>query len=164
VDTGDQLSLVETPCKIAIRSDAGVKLTFTPEAVQRIPPPTIRYTADPGGALVGEWTGGWAEADVDGDGKAGFFVRVEAPVCGGSMSVATRTTNTGRATRAEGGGLNGTVAIALQRDLLSTSNPCLGLVPKHTNEAVQGVFAYRPVADGATCASLLAGTWPVEAD
>jgi hypothetical protein len=159
VDTGEAITLVETPCNIAIRSDGGVKLSFAPAAVQRIPAPTIKYQASEGG-FSASWSGGWAETDVDGDGKPGFAVRVEAPVCGGSMSVASTTANTGRAVRAEGG-LDGTVSIDLDRRILSTSNPCLGLVPKKTTEHVEGTFRFRPVADGATCESLMSAGWPV---
>ncbi len=72
VDTGDAVTLVETPCEISIRSDGGVQLSFAAGAAQRIPPPTITYTAGPDGVFTDRWDGGWGEADVDGDGKPGF--------------------------------------------------------------------------------------------
>ena len=162
VDAGDPITLVETPCEIKIQSNAAVKLSFPAGAVERIPPPTIRYIAGSDGEFTGEWIGGWDSLDVDGDGKPGFRVRVDAPVCGGSMSVASHTVTRGRATRA-GGGLDGSVSIALKRDILSPSHPCLARVPKHPEEAVPGGVADRPVAAGATCSSLLAEGWPVTA-
>lgn len=154
--------LVEQPCHIGIQSGRRVALRFDAAAVQRIPAPTIAWHAS-GEGYTGTWGGGWGSADVDGDGAPGFLVAVEAPVCGGSMSVATTTRVEGTAVDA-GGGLDGDVTIHLDRDILSTSNPCLALVPKHTEDVVTGRFTYRPVADGATCAQLLAGVWPVRMD
>jgi hypothetical protein len=159
VRDGDTLSLVEQPCQITLRSGSKVEVLFARAAVQNIPPARIRY-AFTGSVWSGSWTGGWGERDVDGDGKAGFGVGVDAPVCDGTMQIATLTATSGTA-RSAGGGLDGNVRIALERNILSTDSACLSLVPKHTEEVVSGSFVYRPVPAGATCASLLADGWPV---
>jgi hypothetical protein len=159
VRDGDTLSLTEQPCQITLRSGTKVEVRFDRGAVQNIPPARIRYTFG-GSVWSGSWTGGWGQRDVDGDGKAGFGVGVDAPVCDGTMQIATLTATSGSA-REVGGGLDGNVRIALTRDILSTDSACLSLVPKHTEEVVSGSFVYRPVPAGATCASLLAEGWPV---
>ena len=154
--------LVEQPCHIELRSGRRIALRFDEAAVRNIPRPTISWSGT-SESLVATWGGGWGSADVDGDGVEGFHVEVEAPVCGGTMSVATTTQVQGSAHRASGG-LDGDVTISLDRDILRTSNPCLALVPKHTEDIVTGRFTYRPVPAGATCESLVAQGWPIRLD
>jgi hypothetical protein len=159
-ETAGVYTLVETPCRIAIASDGGVDLAFDEASVRNIPASTITLAPTESG-LAGSWTGGWGELDVDGDGKPGFKVRVHAPICGGSMEVATTTAGVGAATPVDGGGLDGTVDLTLNREILQTSNLCLGLVPSQSSELVHGTFEYRPVAADSTCDSLIAAGWPV---
>jgi hypothetical protein len=161
VREGDAVRVIERPCTIAIHSGRAVTLSFEPEAVRRIPATTMLYRPD-GDDLAATWTGGWGERDVDGDGEAGFLVDVDAPVCSGRMSVATTTSGSGTAVPA-GGGLDGTVRITLDRRILDTSNMCLALVPRHSEETVDGWFRYRPVDAAATCDGLLREGWPVRA-
>src|SRR5688572_30920651 len=47
-DRGTEIVLVETPCRIEIKSQGGVKLGFDPAAVQNIAPPTIRFVEKDG--------------------------------------------------------------------------------------------------------------------
>jgi hypothetical protein len=161
VREGDSLVLTERPCTIGIRSGEKVRLSFNPAGVRRIPDTPIRYTPE-NGVYSGSWTGGWGERDVDGDGQAGFLVQVEAPVCDGTMSIATVTATRGSAIAAAGG-LDGNVRIALDRHILDTSNACLALVPKRSEETIDGWFSYRPTDASATCDGLLAAGWPVRA-
>lgn len=158
---GDTVVVVERPCTIEVKSGRAVSIAFDPAGVRRIPATTMRYEPD-GGALAATWQGGWHEQDVDRDGAPGFEIKVDASVCSGRMSVSTGTEGQGTATEV-GGGLDGRVRITLDRRILETSNLCLGLAPKHTEETVEGWFRYRPVDAGATCESLQRQGWPVHA-
>jgi hypothetical protein len=151
-DRGGEITLVETPCTIAIQSGAGVKLAIDPKAVQNIPPPTIHF-ADQGGALVADtWNGGWGVGDVDKDGSPGFRVAVHAPVCSGSLDIGSDTESNATARR-DAGGIYGNVSSTIHRRVLDWSNACLGLVAKEQREPVSGSFRYTPADATATCST-----------
>lgn len=162
-DGPDGVTIVETACRIDLKSTAGLQLVFAPEAVSRLPKPTIAWKPSDDGTLKASWTNGWGRDDVDGDGEPGFLVGVKASVCSGQLEIASNTSFTGTATRV-GGGLDGKVHLTIDREILKASNACLAFVPKGSKDEVDGVFSWRPVADGATCESVAAaGAWPATA-
>lgn len=163
VPDGDGWLIVDRPCQIAVRADHGVELVFDPAAVRNMPPITFRFTPTATGFAAGPWAGGWGAEDVDGDGVGGIRVRVSAPVCGGAIDVASRTVSVATGSAGVGGGLSGQISVSITRDILGTSNACLSLLDRHTEEQVKGAFAWVPVPDGSTCDSLSAAAWPAQA-
>lgn len=146
-----QLTFVETPCRIEIKSQGGVRLEFAPEGVRNIPPPTIRFVPTEDKMVAEPWTGGWGHDDVDQDGAAGFRVAVHAPVCSGSLSIGSRTASNATAVRQDDGSLTGEVRSIIHREVLDWSNACLGLVPKKQDEGSSGTFRYVKAEPTTTC-------------
>ncbi len=162
-DGPDGPVIVETACRIDLKSTAGLELVFAPAAVRKLPKPTIAWKAAPDGTLAASWTNGWGHTDIDANGEPGFNVGVKVAVCSGSLEIASNTSFAGTATRVDGG-IDGRVDLVIDREILAASNACLGLVPKVSKDAVKGSFRWRPVDAGATCESLAAAGWPVTAD
>jgi hypothetical protein len=150
-DDGGQITFVETPCQIHIKSQGGVRLEFAPDGVRNIPPPTIRFVQTSDKLVAEPWTGGWGQDDVDQDGAPGFRVAVHAPVCSGSLSIGSRTSSNATAVRQEDGSLLGEVRSVIHREVLDWSNACLGLVPRKQDEGATGTFRYVRAEPTATC-------------
>ncbi len=160
--TADGFVIDEQPCTITIRSGSKVRLDFEPAAVRRIPPVHAVWRAAPDGFRA-TWPGGWDTRDVDGDGKAGLKVAVTAPLCNGTMSIATNTRFDGAAVLGPQGALQGNVSISVSRAILDVDTTCLGLVPKRQEEMVRGTFTYVPVDAGASCTSWArTSEWPAQ--
>jgi hypothetical protein len=160
--TADGFIVDEQPCAIAIRSGAKVRLDFESAAVRRIPPVHAVWRTAPDG-YRGTWAGGWDTRDVDGDGKPGLKVAVTAPLCNGTMSIATNTRFDGAAILGAQGALEGNVSISVSRSILDVDTTCLGLVPKRQEEVVSGKFVYVPVEAHATCTSWArTSDWPAQ--
>lgn len=158
-ETEATLLLVDRPCRIEVVSDRGVQLEFDPTSVQRMPPATTRFERTEGGWDASAWPAGPGSDDLDRDGVAGMSVRVRAPICGGSLAVGTRTESRARGT-SSAGGLTGEVDVRVVRDVYAASNPCLGLVTRHQEEEVAGVFVFVPVPADTTCETMDAVGWP----
>lgn len=157
---GDALLFVDRPCSIAVKSSHNVTLEFDPKGVAGMPPVTFRFVKDDAGRYVaGPWVGAWGHVDVDNDGVAGIHVRVDAGICAGYIDVASRTESTAIGDL-DTQGLHGTIDVSIARDIVGASNPCLGLVDRHTVEQATGRFLWVPVATGSTCESLASGPWP----
>ena len=160
--TADGFVIDEQPCAITIRSGTKVRLDFEPAAVRRIPPVHAVWRLAPDG-YRGTWPGGWDTRDVDGDGQPGLKVTVTAPLCNGTMSIATNTRFDGAAVLGPQDALQGNVSISVSRAILSVDTACLGLVPKRQEEMVRGTFTYVPVDPAATCTSWTRGAdWPAQ--
>ena len=157
---GDALLFVDRPCALTVASSHRVTLTFDPIGVAGMPPVTVRFVKGADGRYAaGPWVGSWGNVDVDNDGVAGIHVRVDAGICAGFLDVASRTESTAKGDL-DSLGLHGSIDIAIARDIVAASNPCLALVDRHTIEAVQGSFLWVPVPAGSTCSSLAAAPWP----
>jgi len=59
---------------------------------------------------------------------------------------------------------DGRASVLVQQRVLGTSNACLAMGAKDSSEMVRGPFAYARVSDDATCASLIASGWPIDAE
>lgn len=153
---------IDRPCRITIDNDHGVKLHFDPAAVRSMPPVTFKFLPTETGFSAGPWHGGWGTADVDSDGNDGIAVRVEAPMCGGTLHIASNTESRATAVTSNAG-LTGEIRVTIQREIVKASNPCLGLVDRHQTENVSGNFAWVPVPAGSTCESLETAGWPAVA-
>lgn len=106
---------------------------------------------------------GWGDEDIDGDGNPGMTVSVDAPMCAGEIYVAHRATTRSFASR-DRDGLRGRSRVSIEQRVLGTSNACLAMGAKDTQEVVRGPFAYVRVPDGTTCDSLIEGGWPIDAE
>lgn len=156
------LRLVQQTCRMEIAPVAGVTVRFLPEGVPKMPPSVIEYVRRKDRWEGGPWVTEWNEEDVDGDGKPGATLVVEAPICGGTLYVGGFSRASTRATEKEGG-IVGEMRARVGHRILGTSGGCLRLVARDSEESVSGTFAYVPVPPDATCESLLAGPWPARA-
>ncbi len=159
---GDEIRMEQQLCKMDIARFAGVKVSLLAEGLPKMPRTNIVFHKS-GDAFVAEpWSTHWAYEDVDGDGKPGATVQVEAPICGGTLFVGSTSRSFAKATPAAGA-LSGELRVSVAQKILQSSGGCLGLVARDTEEKVSGTFAYVPVAAGSTCESLLAAGWPAHA-
>ncbi|HEY0840640.1 MAG TPA: hypothetical protein VGD74_10680 [Vulgatibacter sp.] len=159
---GDEVHLEQRLCKLDIAPFAGVKVSLLAEGVSKMPPTSIvfrkrgvKWEAEP-------WTTSWNYEDVDGDGKPGATVTVQAPICGGTVFIGSNSQAMARGVEA-GGAISGELKVSVEQRILETSGGCLALVAKDTKEQVTGTFAYVPVPAGSTCATLLGSKWPAHA-
>lgn len=157
-----ELRLVQTTCKMKIARFAGVQVSFLDDGVRKMPPTEISYLRQGERWEAQPWITQWEQEDVDGDGKPGATVQVEAPVCGGTVFVSGYSKAMARGAEEEGG-LVGEIRAKIGHKILGTSGGCIKLVAKDSEETVAGTFAYLPAPEGATCESLAAASWPVQA-
>lgn len=157
-----EIHLKQRTCRMEIAPVAGVKVSFLPEGVPKMPSSSIIYTRRGAQWEGGPWVTEWDESDVDGDGNPGATVKVEAPICGGTLFVGGFSRSSTRATEKDGG-LVGEMRSRVGHRILDTSGGCLKLAARDSEENVSGTFAYVPVPSGATCESLMAQPWPAKA-
>ena len=156
---GDELVLEETACAIWFARVGGVSVSMDASSI-----PTHHATYKPReGELWSRSRAGWGEEDVDGDGHPGMTITVDAPRCGGEIWVAHDATTRACGSRTSQG-LHGRASVLVQQRVLGTSNACLAMGAKDSSEMVRGPFAYTRVSDDATCASLIASGWPIDAE
>ncbi|AKU90101.1 hypothetical protein [Vulgatibacter incomptus] len=163
VRTDDEIRLVQQKCKLEIARFAGVHVFFLPEGIPKMPPSTFAFRKKGDRWETDPWETTWSTEDVDGDGKPGATVTVDAPICGGTVYVGSRSRSIARGKLVDGG-LRGELRASVSQKILETSGGCIGLVAKDTEEKVGGNFAYTPVPAGTTCETLLAKGWPIHAD
>lgn len=157
--SGDKLVLEETACAIWFARVGGVSVSMDAASI-----PTHRATYEPReGEMWSRSRAGWGDEDVDGDGNPGMTITVDAPLCAGEIWVAHDATTRAFGTRTSEG-LQGRASVLVQQRVLGTSNACLGMGAKDSSEMVRGPFAYARVPDDATCASLVASGWPIDAE
>ena len=104
----------------------------------------------------------WGREDLDEDGHLGMTVDVDASICAGSLYVASDSESTGTA-RFGTNFIGGYVQTTIRQRILGADGMCLSAMADDTREEVAGPIAFVPVADDATCTSLLARSWPVDA-
>ena len=160
---GDEVHLEQKLCKLDIAPFAGVRVSLLAEGVPKMPPTDITFRKKGLKWEAVPWSTSWNYEDVDGDGKPGATVRVEAPICGGTVYVGSNSQAIARGIDMAGA-ISGELKVSIDQRILETSGGCLGLVAKDTKEQVAGTFAYVPVPAGSTCDSLLAAkAWPAHA-
>jgi len=160
---GDEVHLEQQLCKLDIAPFAGVKVSLLAEGLPKMPRTRITFRRKGLRWEAVPWSTSWNYEDVDQDGKPGATVRVEAPVCGGTVYVGSNSQAIARGVE-KAGALSGELKVSIDQRILETSGGCLGLVAKDTKENVAGTFAYTPVPAGSTCESLLAASeWPAHA-
>lgn len=149
-------------CKMEIARFAGVKVSFLPEGLPKMPASSFIFRESGDRWEAGPWVTEWEEEDVDHDGKPGATVNVEAPVCGGTVFLAGWSRAIARGVEKDGA-IQGEMRASVGHRIIGTSSGCISLVAKDSEEKVKGTFAYRPLPTSTTCAHLLAAEWPVQA-
>lgn len=105
----------------------------------------------------------WDDEDVDADGHPGMTIEVDAPVCSGDLYVSNRS-NTRAQGHFDGETFRGRARVGVKQTVLGAKGRCLSAVARDTEETVSGPFAYTRVPADATCASLIASGWPIDAE
>lgn len=158
---GELVEFTESACRVRFSSIGGVTVSIDAEA---IPPSRTVYVARDSEPDV--WSGrsvvGWSTTDIDNDGHPGMTVRVRAPVCSGELYVSNQSRTRATATLTPER-LEGRANVRVRQSVLGARGACLSAVAEDTDERQAGPFAYVPVDDNATCASLMASGWPVSA-
>lgn len=159
---GDSLSLVQRPCLTQIAPVAGARMRFLPGADERLPTASLRFSGPMHALVAPAWQAGWEEEDLDQDGQPGLTVLVSAPMCSGSVAVASTTVS--QATGALlGDALRGEISVTVQQRILGATGACLRMVAHDSRDRMAGTFAYTRVPTGTSCASI-ADSWPIRAD
>ncbi|WP_373045867.1 hypothetical protein [Vulgatibacter sp.] len=161
VREGDELLLEQRSCRFEIAKVAGVRVSFREGAT--FPPATIRFQRTGDRFVAQPWSTTWSDEDIDGDGRPGATVEVDAPICGGSLFVGASSRSLARGEERDGA-LRGEVRVEVAQQILGTSGSCLEMMARDSTERVSGSFAYKRVPPGTTCESLLQAAWPVQAD
>ena len=152
------LEIVQKTCRVDFRRVAGVHVSIDGPSLPRS---TLRLSAEED-ALQGRSVVAWDEEDVDDDGHPGMTVRVRARVCSGDLYVSNRSETRARA-RIVQGRIYGTASVRVAQTVLGARGACLSVVASDTDERQRGTFAFARVDDDATCESLAARGWPIEA-
>lgn len=160
---GDEVRLEQQLCKLDIAPFAGVKVSLLAEGVPKMPRTPVVFRRKGVRWEAVPWSTSWNYEDVDGDGKPGATVTVEAPICGGTLFVGSNSQAVARGVE-KAGGISGELKVSVEQRILQTSGGCLALVAKDTKEQVVGTFAYVPVPAGSTCESLMGSKWPAHAE
>lgn len=157
---GQLIELEQTACQVRFSKVAGVRVHMDADALPRT---RMVFSAnDESRELAGRSIVAWSSADIDDDGNPGMTVRVDAPICSGELYVANRSKTRATATL-EGRRLEGKARVRVKQQILGAKGACLSAVAKDTDENQSGPFAYVPVPEGSTCATLMAEGWPVSA-
>lgn len=158
---GDKVYLTQRTCRVAIAKAAGVKATISDTTARRLPPVSIELQrAGERRYRPASWVSRWDASDHDGDGEAGVTVKVDAPLCGGSLYVSSVTT-TRAMVQPFAEAIEAWVDVTVEQTILDTSNVCLDLTASDTVERVTGRVQYVPVDADASCESLVRSGWPV---
>lgn len=161
---GSDIELAQGACRVVVKDVAGVRTRIAAAAVRRLPVVWFRLEGNAvGDGWRGRWRSGWDARDWDGDGRPGLRVEVGAPLCGGSVYVATESESRAEA-EPYGAAVRGRVSVTVYQRVLGASNVCLELAGRDTEEEQRGVFAYQPVPADSTCDSLAEAGWPVRAE
>lgn len=159
------LTLRQRTCRMDFAPVAGARFAFDRRALAHLPVAQLGFRlAAAGHWRASPWVVGWGPADdLDGDGQPGARIEVVAPLCSGSLHVASRAVSVAEGRLRPGGGLVGQVGVVVTQRILAASGACLRLVARDSREQLSGFFAYTPVAVSATCERLLARGWPIRA-
>ena len=156
------VKLTQQTCRVAIAPAAGVQVTFAPGTEPKLPVSTIELRKN-GELYSASFVSGWDETDVDGDGKPGATMLVDAPVCDGRIFVRSHARTQLRG-KAKDGAIAGEARAVSDQKTLDADGACLKMMATDERDSVRGTFAYVPVPAGSTCESLLAAAkWPAVA-
>jgi hypothetical protein len=155
----DRIVLEETACAVWFDRVGAVSVSMD---ARRIPTHRASYTLRDG-EYWSRSRAGWGDEDIDDDGNPGMTIAVDAPMCSGEIYVAHQASTRAFATRSADA-FSGRARVLIEQRVLGTSNACLGMGARDSAEVVRGPFAYVPVPDGTTCASLIDRGWPVDAE
>lgn len=161
--TPNGFRLEQQSCRVELSNPLGVDLKMNPGAAEKLPPLIIEYVKRPDGKYYqAPSVSGWAEEDVDKDGKPGMTVNVEAPICGGKLFVGLKTKSMSRGELSADGVMRGEIKAQVAQKVIGTEGACLGVLSNDADDPAGGNFAYVPTSSVATCASLTAASrWPV---
>lgn len=151
--------LEQRACRVRFKPVGGVKVSLD---VEHLPVAELHLAQRSPGELMGRSIVAWSNEDVDEDGHDGLTVRVRAPVCSGELYVANQSFTDATATLSATS-LRGHADVRVVQRILGTRGACLSLVASGTDERQSGPLAFVPVDDDATCESLFATGWPVDA-
>ena len=160
--SGSAIDLVQRSCESQFRKVGGIQTSMTKDTLNRLPPARISFVFAQQKGKAAPWQVGWASSDLDGDGKPGVTVRVDSPLCDGDLYVASESISEATATLTEQG-MIGDVIVRSKQKILGADSLCLRWFSSDSEQTERGAFAYRRVADDATCESLLREGWPVRA-
>lgn len=153
------LVLEQQACRVRFKPVGGVKVSLD---VDGLPPSELHLADDGEGGFRGRSLVAWAREDIDHDGNEGLTVKVRAPVCSGELYVANRSFTEATASLSPSR-ITGHAEVHVVQTILGARGACLSVVAEGTNERQSGPFAFVPVENGATCDSLFAAGWPVDA-
>ncbi len=157
VRDGDELRMTQRACGLRFAKVAGVSIWLN---ASKLPTTKIRLNAGADGELSGSGRTSWSDEDLDGDGKPGMTVRVEAPLCSGRIYVANDTKTRMKGSQS-GEKLEGRVTVDIGQEVLGAETRCLSAMAKSTQEKNTGRFRFVKVDQGATCNDLWKNGWPV---
>ncbi len=151
-------SLDQRVCKITFEKTAGAKITMDESAPSLMPAanPVFEPT-DEGKFDAVEWPSGWGTVDLDLDGYDGMAIGVQAPICGGTLHVASEAKSVASGTT-DNGGLVGEIDIFVDQRIQEVQGACLRWMSSDKAEWMHGKFSYVPVPAETTCETL--STWP----
>lgn len=150
--------LTQRPCHVEFKPVMGVRVGMAPEAVPKLPPSVGTFEPEGPGFAAQGWVTAWDATDIDQDGHPGVTMRIEAPLCGGLLYVASQATTRARA-RMQGDALEGRVQVDVKQQVLGAEGACLRQFAASEAEQVSGWFRLVPMPEGTQCPTDLA-TWP----
>lgn len=158
----DEIQVDQRACKVDYSDVGGVKVYVDADALPDSRIVFERVSGTPHYTMSGMVN--WGDEDLDGDGKPGMRVYVDAPVCSGNLHVSNKTTTNARAFGDDQGTpLYGEVTISNRQKILDADGKCLSAMAKDSYERSKGSFRYVKIKSSDTCSSLLAAGWPVKA-
>ena len=146
-------------CKIRMSPIMGIETAFTDGAVARLPHTVGILSPVAEHSLKGAWQSTWTQMDHDQDGFPGVSVRVDMPLCSGSLYIAMNSQGRASANWV-GGELIGEVDLTVARSFLGASNWCLRIGPDREQQALAGVFLLQPAKKIEQCSDVAADAWP----
>jgi hypothetical protein len=161
--TKDGIHIEQKSCRVELSNPLGVDLFLNPGAAEKLPAIILDFKRRPDGMYYQDPNiSGWAEEDVDGDGKKGLTVNVDAPICGGKLFVGLKTKSMSRGTISAGGEMRGEMKAKIGQKVYGTEGACISLLADDVEEAANGAFAYVRTSSTASCASLsVLPKWPI---
>lgn len=143
-------ALSQRVCKVAFEKVAGGQASMSETAPRKMPVATPRFERVDGALVADAWASGWNADDHDEDGFPGIAVRVQAPLCGGTMHFASDA-STMAVAKPHHGGIVGLASIRVAQEVHKVQGACLSLVTKDVTQDLRGHFVYLPVPSDTTC-------------
>lgn len=152
-------TLTRRVCGVAVDPVMGVEVRLPAALLANLPVSRMRFDLLAEGLVAVDAEEGWGREDLDRDGRPGVTIEVDAPLCGGKLYVASRTTANARAERV-GDTIEGRIGVRVEQEILGASATCLRATADDTEDQMLGWFRLLPVPDDATCASWPHAAWP----